>query len=304
MNKPVGKIFLHLGFHKTGTTSLQVNIFPKLQGVYYLGRFHKSFKYGEQLYLNIMRYCCDTELNLDLRKLILIELNELLAKTDILISDEWLSSNYDGFYYGKGVNWVEKQQRLKDVLHGFDTRLLICTRTPVEAAFSMYCEYKQLPYGKKYKSFEQFCENSGDVLIYTLGKSYILKIWGNERVTCIDYAKLKEKPNEFENDIRIYFGGRLINKIGHENYKSNENEFVEIKSRGMLFIKTKDIIRNSSTLSKLILNNKSGKALLSVVINMLEKKKQIQKLSRAQKNHCLEILKSRKTQLYKDEAAK
>jgi hypothetical protein len=292
--RPNGKIYIHIGFHKTGTTSLQVHVFPKLENIQYLGRFHKNHKYGEDLYLNILKYCCASKVDLDLRNKIVVDLSVILNHDDILISDEWLTSNYDGLFYGDGAQWTEKQTRLRGLLEDFDTQILLCTRRPIEAAYSLYCEFKQIPYGARYETFKDFCENSFDVLIYISGKEFILQLWGYERVTCIEYEQLKENPSEFENTLKDYFEGRFIQQVLQENYRRSSNGFTEIKDRGVLFSRIKHIIRNSTVLSKLILENNIGNALVRLATFALEKKIKIQHLTQEQERDCLDVLKSRK----------
>ena len=46
MKSVVGRAFVHIGVSRSGTTTLQRNVFERLEGVHYLGKFgkfHKSY---------------------------------------------------------------------------------------------------------------------------------------------------------------------------------------------------------------------------------------------------------------------
>ncbi len=142
------KIYLHLGYPKTGTTLLQKKIFPFLRDIKYLGKSYKSNnlldRYNEvfALDINVVNY-----LRGSLNKV--IEIDDLDLQDKNLLSEETilfsmlrpqLSKNNDGAYFVESIENVIN--RIKNIFNAsiFDIHILITLRNHKEMLQSAYAE--------------------------------------------------------------------------------------------------------------------------------------------------------------------
>ena len=161
----MGTLYLHLGLAKTATTALQNQFFPKLSGINYL---HRETNDNKNLFYKIATYCFSKDEDLVLFDLVKRELEELLTKTDVLISEEWFTTDYSWFYNFKGAQWQEKLYRLGMLTSKIDCKILITTREPISGLFSLYCELYNVDVHVRYPSFLSFVDKSNDALSYDL----------------------------------------------------------------------------------------------------------------------------------------
>ncbi|OOE55314.1 hypothetical protein BZG13_14990, partial [Salinivibrio sp. ML323] len=126
----MSEILIHIGLHKTATTSLQKSVFPNLEGILYHGRQSGSFVGNGDLYEKVCGFCFGS------KKYTLNEVRDSisseLTKGRFLISDEWLTSDYDGLFGYKSGRWQKKIERLSSLINGFEHKILLTIREPLE----------------------------------------------------------------------------------------------------------------------------------------------------------------------------
>jgi len=128
----MNKLILHIGLPKTGTTSLQQDIFPNLSCIY-LGVKQPRELHQNSFYERLMKYVKhgnDSHLKDELIK----ELKLLLAQEVVLLSDEMFTVDQ------KTATWQQKLMRLGKLLHGIEVQILVTLREPITAVKSYYTE--------------------------------------------------------------------------------------------------------------------------------------------------------------------
>ena len=122
-------IYLHLGLHKTASTSLQNSIFPYLNDIEFIGRC-VNFDSSSTLYKELSNYCFSKNTDLEIEKKLSDELRKCSSKKSILISDEWFTSDYSGLYSYYGASWQQKIKKISRVVNELDHKVLISIRNP------------------------------------------------------------------------------------------------------------------------------------------------------------------------------
>lgn len=170
----MSEIFIHIGLHRTGTTFLQKNVFPKIRDIEYYGRFKNEFF----SVLNNYALSVNTRVN---RK--------------ILISDEGLSTT--PFINCNETTVFTYADRLKKI---FPTAKIIVTfREKKEWKKSLY-NYYLLSFNNtlSYKEWEKNIFNKKDY-DHKEFREYLKKLFDN--VLILHYKDLKRNPHDFIGDI-------------------------------------------------------------------------------------------------------
>lgn len=195
-NRMMNKLYLHLGLHKTGTTSLQETFFPFVCGKQYLKR---DTQHEETLYRKIMEFCSFPVMNIDKLELAQADLTLALKHNDVILSEEWLTSDYSGLFRFNGARWQEKLKRLSQLVQGFSYTILIVFRDPIQALPSYYAEFqKDSRNAKEIGSFADFIEsNSSRAYDYSTTINVLSKMFNRKWVTVLKYEDLKNHPEIF-----------------------------------------------------------------------------------------------------------
>lgn len=134
MNQP-RPILLHIGLHKTATTSMQQHIFPMLNKWIFVSRddvlTHESLGC---IYKYMMGIVDELE-----------GVDKIPSDVPFLISDEWLLSSFDPIRRNRSMPWLRKLSRIADFVRSYPGKVLIVitTRNPNEALWSYYLELKR-----------------------------------------------------------------------------------------------------------------------------------------------------------------
>ena len=220
--------FLHIGLHKTATTSLQAALFPNISGVNYIGRYAEGPIYGDPLYYRIIKYAFSpnspTEKD---QKFLQHIIFSRLQKEKLLLSDEWFTSDYDQLFGLKSCSWQEKVYRLGRVLRDVPVKVLVTTREPVEAVYSMYCEMKQARLLKGCEGLFHYVVSDNSVLAYR--KKYLedlIWILFERKPDYLDFNEIKQ--NNYYDKLSDFFGIDVSAKIQERNAKIRRSDGVEI----------------------------------------------------------------------------
>lgn len=142
------RIILHLGLPKTGTTSLQKDVFPRLN-CNYLGVVQPRDMRQSDLFLKISNYSIS---GADLEKeTIRADLAAQLRFSNLLISEE--SFLVDSIFKKQYFSWQEKIRNLAELLLPFETEILVTLRKPLEGLESYYSELAESDYAEEVAQF-------------------------------------------------------------------------------------------------------------------------------------------------------
>lgn len=231
-------IYLHIGLHKTATTSLQYHIFPNLSGISFLGRGKGGVKGSQNLYIALSKYVhspiIDSVEEDTLRKAFL----EVEKSTpNLLISDEWFTADYSEFYGFDGCPWQEKLAKLSRVFSDFAVKLLVTLRRPFEALYSQYCEFCGVGIANKYPEFVSYLRESNDAKVFQLDwfDDLVRKCFQKSELVYLDFALIVN--NEFEATLQGFFDNIKFPavKIPRENAKRKTMSGTEISEDSFVF---------------------------------------------------------------------
>lgn len=208
------KRFVHIGFPKCGSTTLQIDFFYRHPQILFLGiGCGNPLKYIDE---NI-----STALELDLRyKKDLIYDSEKIkgyfekyfnkVKTNSSISCIGLSSENLSFTFTNDIDVTQKAKRIYRIF-GRETKIIIIIRNQFELIKSLYSEFIMSGY---YKSFEDFLEFSYAFhdrnylcdLLYLNIYEYYEKLFGKENIGVFIFEKLIIDHLEFAKKICKFLG--------------------------------------------------------------------------------------------------
>ncbi len=225
---------VHVGLHKTATTSLQKDVYPNIDGYEFVGRACKNLSDQDELYLKIANFCFSRKENddflfNDVRALIA----QRLEKSNLLLSDEWLTADYSGFFCFKGATWQNKLDRLSCLLKDIDHKIVVSLRDPVDGIFSQYCEFLTVDVDSFYPSFEEYSFSSNDAKAYNYSRLNDFLSERFEDVIYVTFDDIKSDPSLRK--IRDALGVNKLPKIGHHNKKRNVGGLVEIEKKSKWF---------------------------------------------------------------------
>lgn len=240
----MGKLYLHLGLHKTATTAMQTQVFPNIKGVVYL---HRDVFNKDSLYNQIARYCFSRAANAKLASKIIARLRVMLINSDVLISEEWFTSDFSYFYRFEGASWQEKIRRLSYITNEFEKTILITTREPVSGLFSLYCEFGKVGLYKKHPTFESFLSHSNDAQCFDLVylSNFLTELFGQAPIM-LPYEYLKSRPDYYFVELGQWLGRNLSpfsDKLVKENATVYSGDSVIILTPGIKLIIFSKLVR-------------------------------------------------------------
>ena len=224
------RLFIHLGLHKTGTTSLQASIFPNIEDIAYLGRAAEGGFANDVFYDAIMKFCCEpSPKRVPALRAKCLEIWMYKPVQDYLLSDEWLSSDYDGFFFGKGASWQEKISRLMTLQDELDIYFFFTERNLVEHVLSLYDEFQRVEYGRKWQSCLKFAAESNEVLSLLFLREKLYNDVNEKNLLTLSFDDLKSNPEKFLGRISAFMDKDLCGlNIAHEN--KSEQHTLTLKS--------------------------------------------------------------------------
>lgn len=205
-------LYLHIGFHKTGSTWLQDKVFPAFPGVQYLGIG------GQKALSPWLRWLRDSELHEPMPNFDMLS-NSKVNK--FLYSDERLSGH---MMTGSGAGALPLKIKNLPV----DVSVIIVVRNQADMYESVYRQYIWEGGELNFLKFSNLDGVDRDILwmnrldYYSLIKFYQNTL-GSNRVLVLAYEQLKQDPIQFLKEITDFIG---IKDIDH-------NIFLKIKGRNV-----------------------------------------------------------------------
>jgi len=248
------KIYIHVGYPKTGTTTLQAHFFPHIEEVQYLGKYVNSDK-NFDFNVNIINDIIFKNKN-DIDYIILEkEFNNLFTKDKILLSEEDFLFECLRPPMLKGVNnqpkpmeVAEKIKNIFDKIH-YDVIIIMTIRKQDEMLTSLYAQAYTFNYSKytKYNSFQKFLniflDKQEDDFVFALDYLRIVSeyqsIFGKNNIKILAYEELKKSPSIFytklcnilEIDALKYSNIAIMKK---ENQRSTNDGYKTIYKKNLL----------------------------------------------------------------------
>lgn len=217
----MGKIFVHIGLPKTATSTLQTDVFPKLQDerLKYLGvdGDRKEGKSSEIYY----QFMDAVESGGEIES-IRSKISDSLRECDLLLSEEMLTVS------SAMVPWQVKLDRVAEILSGFDYTVIVSVREPVSALFSYYVEL----YPRFAKmGFVESAMSHNDMFIYHYEKllQKLNQAYGFERLHFVRFEDIAQ--NNIEPLIRLLKGNREYGEIKYGRHNSRVKENGKVVSR-------------------------------------------------------------------------
>lgn len=153
--------------HKTATTSLQASVFTGLRNKKFIGRYLSPKDNENTLYQDITNYCFSDTERCEIQESRLIQqLGNESQEMDLVLSDEWFTSDYSGNFGFYGGKWQSKIIKLSNILAGLDSKVLVTLREPIEGLFSQYCEFNTVGIMKYHENFMDYAIRSNDSKAY------------------------------------------------------------------------------------------------------------------------------------------
>lgn len=276
-----GKIFVHIGLPKTATTSLQKDLFSRLDNFEYAGvSYPRSWEFDTRtVYGAFMVGMYSGDMGHFKRAL------ELVDQTKpILISEEMIT------VVTVKSDWKQNLKNLRLLLDEHDYRLLITIRDPLDAMFSYYverCDY----FRDNYKIFDKQILDSVDMEIFRYQSflGYLKDEFDSDRVYVADYSKITS--GQF-NEVERFLGSKLPEEfeIHQHNSKSKESSKVYLNKKSSLYSFFYKLAQNK--LNSRILRSwaKSLQHVVKPVLECISWRRGVPTLSDSQKQELRDLL--------------
>lgn len=221
-------VYLHAGYHKTGTTFLQKQVFSQLRSVNYLGRSWKSEKlnqfFKDFAYTNDLSFDAKTEAQ-RFREILAshISQSQLDASKPALVSHESLMTGADWF----GAEVLSRATRLKETFP--NARVIIGVRSQAGFIDSNYRQYVILGGKLKFKTFleKSLASNYGlkPRLQYDKVIQLYFDLFGKENVFIYSLEEMKNDGEKVTRDILNFMGVNEAPKLVLTNTNKGISKF-------------------------------------------------------------------------------
>lgn len=239
------KLIIHIGFPKTATTSLQLNLFSDLykdRKLEYLNHLNVKSPYlGNIEVKNVVKYITSNIRSSAVEK----ELKFLkqLPAGNYLISSENISFFYESFTWGYTSEMtLDNFHRIKELFSDIfnDIEFLIGIRAHINLIPSFYRQQYQhmVVENPKFKKFNHWLDFSlsekslsGELLLlnYTIVYRRIVDLFGKDKIHILVFEDLFNNPDDFYNQLATFFG---VSKIFIEDSLSKEKINVGTRALG------------------------------------------------------------------------
>ena len=242
------KLYLHIGYAKTGTTFLQTEFFPKIKEINYLGKFYKKSprkNFITQKLLHEILHLSDKEFYLKIKQL-KDKINLLgfhKKKPNIISNEAILHGIISGSYKEAEIKRTIKRLKLITRDKNIEIYILIVIRNHYDLILSLYNTLNlkfRLNFNKPlfYKNFNDVIKKNQFVLdTLKFHKIYrgILKLVGKNKCKVFFYEEIFSNHKNFKTDFFNYLGlNKNIPKINFSK-KINVTSQKEIKKFNILF---------------------------------------------------------------------
>ena len=174
------KIFIHIGLPKTATSTLQMDVFPKINTskITYLGINEPRENIQNPIFSFFMKSIY-SGIEVDYIKHLLAE--ELKKGKNLLISEEMIVVG----------DWKQKILNLARIIKDFDYQLIITVREPAEAMFSYYVELYHIFKKEKLTFYDTAIYNDYmKIFYYKCFIQHLLKYFEKDRINIFKFEEI------------------------------------------------------------------------------------------------------------------
>lgn len=197
---------LHIGFSKTGTTTLQRSVFQHHPQIYYLGKIYKSQHARQCLsaeiydFLTPLLWTTNEQYNRELSNKFLKD--KLLPRVE---PDQMILGSWEGLGQQGGESFLKSMIRLKDVFG--QCKLLITIRNPITRLPSLYLQHlrgNQKQLAGKFVTFEKWLSNQEaklgglkQIFDYRTYIELAINTLGSKNVGVFLYEQFDSEPEKY-----------------------------------------------------------------------------------------------------------
>ncbi len=208
-------LYLHIGYPKTATTSLQDYFFSQLTEVEYIGKPYKR-EWQKNLYDIIFK---GSKINLKIQ-----------SKSKKLI---WSEENFLKFQFYKDNAIIKRLEKIKNIFFGYEIIILITLRKHSDLLKSTFQQFQEELIKNKINVFELSSKNQNSNLnenyisfiemfdFYNLYQN-LLKLFNKNQIHFLFYEKLVENENKFLNEINQILNLETKNLILKKKNQTNQ----------------------------------------------------------------------------------
>lgn len=262
-------LFLHVGLHKTATTSLQSDVFPNLDAIKFLGRGPGGMDMQSDIYQQLVRTVCAPRVGMAEMQSLQENLEKACREGNVLISEEWLTSGYDWMHKLSGCDWPERIRRLGLLTQNVDVKVLCTIRRPSDGLVSQYKELCSVGILELYPCLSDYVQASADVgawdcwfLRDTLCRSF-------SSVTFLNFEDLVDGRKR-EAVLSTFFDGSVPARMNHLNRRNHPTENSYIRDRRIVDLGSRFMPKALKRLARSILATKSGETVRAFLLKKTE----------------------------------
>lgn len=231
-------LYLHLGYPKTATSTLQKYLFPNFKNTSFIGKPFKS-KIIEKIFYKLYRQDSLFYKKLDNKNTLKKEINKYYKNVNLIFSDETILEAFNS----KIIDKMVIMQRLKDIFSDYNIKVILVLRNQMSMLDSLYV------YDRRKKNNYLSGQKWVDSIIRSLDKETYLT--DNNLLGLLDYPQIISKFEKIfkSSNVKIFLYEELKEniesfflKIGFyvkDEYEKNNIDYInmhENKRRGLLLM--------------------------------------------------------------------
>ena len=260
----MAKLFVHIGLPKTATTSLQIDLFPRInqERLIYLGVYQPREKEQKQIYKYFYKAVNTGQ---EIEKTNSLLKTQLDKGINLLISEEMTVVT------DKKYTWREKIYNLFKVLIGLDYYLIVTVREPVSAMFSYYVELYSLFRNENFSN-TVFKNDAMKIYHYRIFFDYLFKFFDSKKIFLQKFEDIINNHNkdllqllEIDNTESKRY---LINI--HNTKKNKDNIIIHSEKKRLLDILYKYL--NKTKLLRCLKNRITNQMVIKIIYLILNVK--------------------------------
>lgn len=211
------KTFIHVGLHKTASTYLQTEVFPRLKSCYYVSRPTTQFNYE----LSSLQYLDDTLYKEENVIEYFSGLRKKAGGKNLFLSDEAFSGKAIKYGY---INRSMIADRLSRICN--DAEIIIVLRNPIDILISLYNQYVKIGGTNHYKRYfkkidkTEFFDEKNYQENWDTSKLPINTVSDSILIEYFNYSKLIELYETRFKKVHVLF----LEKFSEENYLASQLE--------------------------------------------------------------------------------
>lgn len=251
------EIYIHIGYPKTATTTLQENLFPNHTEIEYLRKDNNNFKFIHDVF-----FSRETSFKINKEKYKKELVGSITNKKKYVYSEESLTSFSMFFrFHPKPYVWTLEPNSIarklkiafKDTRVFTDTKIIVSIRKQDDMLRSMYAQvynfvFKKFAETKSFKKFLQYAiiKNRDNFIVDSLHYNEIISeyefLFGRENICVLVFEEMRSDKDlyikklcdfigiDFKEALELLDSKHKNHRSSSNGYKSDERNMIEILS--------------------------------------------------------------------------